>query len=185
MLRANSTLMKTLIYSLVVLLFQSTLLGQASNDHWDRTFNPKIAEEKQKKRILDWYKSWSGRLCLESDVKGYWRLTLLTPRPGTLDPKLREIDRRNAEINKAIDSGAWDYEAQDLADQLNILFLSSNKRDAEAIALQQIRAQRQAARQQEILNKRLLRLEHEAARLNDEIRYLNDTLSTTGRAIFR
>ena len=177
--------MKTLIFSLFVLLLQSTLLGQASNDHWDRTFNPKIAEEKQKKKILDWYKSWSGRLCLESDVKDYWRLTLLTPRPGTLDPKLREIDRRNAEINKAIDSGAWDYEAQDLADQLNILFLSSNKRDAEAIALQQIRVQRQAAREQEIQNARLLRLQQEVAWLSSEISNLNNKLMYSGQVIFR
>ena len=169
--------MNTRLLLFVAILLPFTLFAQSSEDYWNWKFNPRGAEQQQKQRILDWYKSWSGRQCQPVDVKKYWRLTLLTPMPGSMDSQFNEIGRRNAQINSAIETGLWDYDAQDTADQLNIFVFRATGKETEAIALEQLRVQRQAARQQQLQQDRAFAAQlFQGAIFSAQLKKLNDQL---------
>jgi hypothetical protein len=140
----------------LVLLLPVNLSAQSSNDYWDKMFHPKKYEERQKQRIQDWFKSWSARRCEPDDIKKYWFLTLLEPVPGRLDSRYVEIVRQNGKLTAAIKLGAWDFEAQDVADQLNIAVLRSKNKEAEATSAEQLRVQRRAIYEQRLQADRAL-----------------------------
>ena len=142
---------------LFLLLLSAFKLGaQSSNDYWDKTFNPQKYEARQQQRIQDWFKSWSTRRCEPDDIKKYWLLTFLEPVPGRLDSKHDLIVRNNNKLTAAITSGAWNFEAQDVADQLNIAALRSKNKEVEATAIEQLRVQRRGIYEQKLQADRAL-----------------------------
>jgi len=114
----------------------------SSQDWWDQRFHPKQYQERQKARLEEWYKSWGNTLCSADHVKQYWLLTLLIPEPSSLAGDHKAIAARNDAIRYTIGNGNVDFEAADLADQINVENLSKKGRTTEAASIERGRQSR-------------------------------------------
>ena len=170
--------------SLLVFLFllsPANLSAQSSHDYWDKRFHTEKYQARQQERIRDWFKSWNTRRCEADDIKKYWLLTLLEPFPDRLDGLYNAIVRKNAQLTEAINLGAWDFEAQDVADQLNIAVLRSKNKEAEATAVEQFRIQRRAIFEQRLQADRALSEQIRSnAIIATELRRLSDNVLILG-----
>ena len=123
--------------------------GQTDQDAWDEKFNPQALKRRINRRTQEWVASWQGRMVQIADVKAYWRLSLTLPTPGTLDSSYHRVRAHNDSVHVALEGTAWDAEAQDIADTMNVEQLRRRNLNAEADALEQARLARIRAREQQ------------------------------------
>jgi hypothetical protein len=131
-------------------------LAQSSTDHWDGLFHPSAVQHRKQKRFEAWINSWRDRLCRPQDVKTYWSITLRQPAPNPLDQNYRAVQEHNAKLDSILANGNCDFEAQDIADQLNIEMYRHKGMEAQARAIELTRAERIRLREQREFQERLL-----------------------------
>jgi hypothetical protein len=114
----------------------------SSQDWWDKRFHPEKYKARQAARLEEWYKKWETSLCTADHVKEYWLLTLLIPEPSSLSSDYKAIAAHNDRIKFTIERGDVDFDAADLADQINVEYLTESGRTAEANAIESRRQER-------------------------------------------
>ena len=125
-----------------VVLCVAHVCAQTSRDAWDAQFNPGALRNREERRNANWIESFRGRLCTAADIKAYWSFALKKAVPGVLDPQYQAVIQHNAELEYLLASGQMDAEAQDAADQFNIIKYQEEGRESEAAALEKVRLKR-------------------------------------------
>ena len=123
--------------------------AQSSQDYWDSTFRPRVLQQRTEQRHQDWLNSWKNRECARDDVKQCWRLTLIQPLPDSMNATYFPILHQNQRLEEALKSTLYDFEAQDIADQINIMRLRREGKLAEATALERLRLERNRIHEQQ------------------------------------
>jgi hypothetical protein len=116
--------------------------AQSSQDHWDSLFHPRAVQIRKERRYDEWLNSWKNRECAPDDVKRFWRITLIQPLPDSMNAMYYPILHQNENLEAALQSTLYDFEAQDIADQINIMRLRRDGMLAEASALEKLRLER-------------------------------------------
>jgi hypothetical protein len=140
----------------VVGFHSSGIFAQSSQDSWDSRFNPQAVQERKQERYQQWLASWKDRDCSATDVKNYWYLKLLQPLPDSMDASYSRIVRQNDQLEADLASTASNFQAQDIADQINIMRLRKAGDAAGAEALERTRLERRRIHEQEQYQAKML-----------------------------
>jgi hypothetical protein len=143
-----------LFLSLVVI--SSAGFAQSSRDTWDSMFNPRAVQRRTQQRYQHWLDLWKDRECRVDDVKQYWLMTLIQPLPDSLNSMYYPVLKQNAALENALRSGAYDFEAQDIADQINIMRLQEQGLKGEAENLERTRVERMRLHQQQQFQREMI-----------------------------
>jgi hypothetical protein len=143
--------------------------GESSEDWWNQRFKPKLYKEKQAKRVADWFESVKGYFVTPEKIKEFWMLTMLIPEPSSLSTDYRGIKAHNDSIRAQIQGGNLDFEAYDLADQINVARLRKVGRENEANELEASRLQRIADIEAQAADQYIASLRSREQELQDQI----------------
>jgi hypothetical protein len=123
--------------------------AQSSRDHWDSMFHPRAVQVRNEQRYDDWLNSWKNRECAPDDVKQFWRMTLIQVLPDSMNAMYYPILHQNQKLEEALQSTLYDFEAQDIADEINIMRLRREGKLPDATALEQLRLERNRIHEQQ------------------------------------
>ena len=169
--------MKTLwlICCCLLALIQSSN-AQSSRDHWDSLFHPKAVQHRREQQHQQWLNSWKDRACTGADVKQFWLMRLTQIVPDGMDSTYYAVLKQNAALVEALQSTVYDFEAQDIADQVNITRLREQGQLAEATVLEKLRLERIRVHQQQKFQAETLArqkaMQEQVAALRQEVEYL-------------
>jgi hypothetical protein len=178
--------MKTLSVVLGLTLACSAL-GQSSLDSWDSFFHPREHQARKQTQYDNWIASWKDRQCTLEDVKQYWWMTLAQTLPiSIMDAQYYSILHQNQELRDALNSTLYDFEAQDIADQINIARLLEQGKATQADALEKLRLERRRLHEQEQYQAEMLarqqRIEAHLVALRQEVANLTVTAAQAAQA---
>lgn len=125
----------------------------SSQDWWDMRFHPERYKARQEARMEEWFKQWENSTCTAEHVKQLWLITLTVPEPAQFSRDHKDAVAHNKRIEAAIQGGSVDFEAADLADQINVKVLRANGKLAEAERIEAGRQERLRQRE-ELKNQR-------------------------------
>src|SRR6266566_6772568 len=124
--------MKTLwLICCLLALIQSSNAQLSSRDRWDSLFHPKTLQHRREQEHQQWLNSWKDRACTGADVKQFWLMTLTQIVPDSMDSRYYAVLKENAALEEALQSTVYDFEAQDIADEINIMGLRREGKLAE------------------------------------------------------
>src|SRR6266550_5175264 len=169
--------MKTLwLISCSLTLMAASSGGQSSQDHWDSMFHRGALQRRTEHKHQEWLNSWKDRSCTGADVKQFWLMTLTQIVPDSMDSRYYAVLKENAALEEALQSTVYDFEAQDIADQVNITRLRDQGQLAEATALEKLRLERIRVHQQQKFQAETLArqkaMQEQLAALRQEVEYL-------------
>jgi hypothetical protein len=147
---------KTSRLFLALVLISQVGLAQSSRDSWDSMFHPQVVQQRKQQRYERWLDLWKDRECRIDDVKQYWLMTLTQPVPDSLNATYYWILKQNADLQAALESTQYDFEAQDLADQINIMRLREQGLKFQADTLERTRLERIRLRQQQQFQREMI-----------------------------
>ncbi len=175
--------MKTIqIFCGLVLLSQLSL-AQTSRDAWDSAFHPKALQQRKERRYTQWLNSWRNRQISADDVKEGWRLNLIQPEPDRLSANYYRVIRENEALEAALAGTNYDFEAQDIADQINIMRLREKGLTTEAETLEKTRLERIRIRQERQFQQEMIARQNEMHRqLSAQIEELRQEVVAAAQA---
>ena len=168
--------MKTLWLICCLLALIQSSNAQSSRDHWDSLFHPNAVQHRREQQHQQWLNSWKDRACTGADVKQFWLMRLTQIVPDSMDSTYYAVLKQNAALVEALQSTVYDFEAQDIADQVNITRLREQGQLAEATALEKLRLERIRVHQQQKFQAETLArqkaMQKQIAALREEVEYL-------------
>jgi hypothetical protein len=169
--------MKTLwLISCSLTLMAASGGGQSSQDHWDSMFHRGALQRRTEHKHQEWLNSWKDRSCTGADVKQFWLMTLTQIVPDSMDSRYYAVLKQNTALEEALQSTLYDFEAQDIADEINIMGLRREGKLAEATALEKLRLERIRIHQQQQFQAEVRApqraMQQELVALREEVVYL-------------
>ena len=109
-------------------------------------------------------------------MKEFWLMTLTQIVPDSMDSRYYAVLKQNTALEEALQSTLYDFEAQDIADEINIMGLRREGKLAEATALEKLRLERIRIHQQQQfqaeVRARQRAMQQELVALREEVVYL-------------
>jgi dynactin complex subunit len=119
-------------------------------------------------------------------VKQFWLMTLTQIVPDSMDSRYYTVLKQNEALEEALQSNVYNFEAQDIADQINITRLREEGQLAEAAALEKLRLQRIRLHQQQQFQAETLArqkaMQEQLAALREEVAYLQNVAQQAANA---